>query len=562
MATVYSLVCWGGSAGKSVTVSSSTDYVTLTNHGLRNATGVAFTSGTLPTVAGTALALNTTYYAKSISSSTFELYYDSSLTSKIDFTSTGSSLVMKSAYYLGLSDKSRWTTSGVERIYDGVGAWNTGRSAASLLDVEVCEIGMAYTEYRTSALTISVPSAKNIITSVVDGTRSGGFHFGIIDSSGYPAGFVMNASAGLSSGNILRLSRYGNVVDGIAIIQTATFGVSSCIDLYASNCEATNNIVIGYDTSNPTTGCINIGSTVVKAIGNLCLYGAGGINVANYMYGSLAANNTICRANVGMRGSSVVYGYFYNNICVGNTTNWSGTITNIEDAANNAGLSGEAWIKGSSPRYTIATTDFYNYAGHDYSPAAVTSPQVEQGVLFYGAGTVDIGGSALPSYPGSNYNTAVTAGSFVTGLSYTIATVGTTDFTLIGASTNTVGVTFKATGAGTGTGTATLNANLDIGAYEFDLGYGAWPATFMLTIDNVVVGSAIRIEESDGTLIEFRTATGTSEVFTMGASLGTVAIIIRKSSSGTKYLPYETQTTAFDGEASIYVLQTVDTIAA
>lgn len=35
MAQVFSLVCWGGANGKSVTVSNTTDLVTLTNHGLR-----------------------------------------------------------------------------------------------------------------------------------------------------------------------------------------------------------------------------------------------------------------------------------------------------------------------------------------------------------------------------------------------------------------------------------------------------------------------------------------------------------------------------------------------
>lgn len=49
----------------------------------------------------------------------------------------------------------------------------------------------------------------------------------------------------------------------------------------------------------------------------------------------------------------------------------------------------------------------------------------------------------------------VTAGSFVVGVDYTITTVGTTDFTLIGAASNTVGVSFTATGVGTGTGEAT-----------------------------------------------------------------------------------------------------------
>lgn len=50
---------------------------------------------------------------------------------------------------------------------------------------------------------------------------------------------------------------------------------------------------------------------------------------------------------------------------------------------------------------------------------------------------------------------AQNAGSFVTGASYVIATVGTTNFVAIGASANTVGVQFYATGAGFGTGTAT-----------------------------------------------------------------------------------------------------------
>lgn len=51
---------------------------------------------------------------------------------------------------------------------------------------------------------------------------------------------------------------------------------------------------------------------------------------------------------------------------------------------------------------------------------------------------------------------SVTAGSFVTGATYTITSVGDTDFVAIGASADTVGVRFTATGAGTGTGTASI----------------------------------------------------------------------------------------------------------
>jgi hypothetical protein len=69
--------------------------------------------------------------------------------------------------------------------------------------------------------------------------------------------------------------------------------------------------------------------------------------------------------------------------------------------------------------------------------------------------------------PGTNANVltstagaTVNAGSFVVGTQYTIATLGTpsaTDFISIGASSNTVGVVFTATGAGSGNGTATTN---------------------------------------------------------------------------------------------------------
>ena len=50
------------------------------------------------------------------------------------------------------------------------------------------------------------------------------------------------------------------------------------------------------------------------------------------------------------------------------------------------------------------------------------------------------------------------AGSFVTGQKYVIDYVGTTNFTAIGASANTIGTAFTATGPGSGTGTASFAA--------------------------------------------------------------------------------------------------------
>ena len=77
------------------------------------------------------------------------------------------------------------------------------------------------------------------------------------------------------------------------------------------------------------------------------------------------------------------------------------------------------------------------------------------GILFFGGadGTNIIRAASVGAQVDGT--ATINAGSFVTGRRYKIATVGTTDFTAIGASANTVGVIFTATGVGAGTGTAT-----------------------------------------------------------------------------------------------------------
>jgi hypothetical protein len=62
--------------------------------------------------------------------------------------------------------------------------------------------------------------------------------------------------------------------------------------------------------------------------------------------------------------------------------------------------------------------------------------------------------------------TTVNAGSFIVGQKYVIKFVGTTNFVAIGASSNTVGVEFTATGVGSGTGTADKAWNLSY-LYKF-----------------------------------------------------------------------------------------------
>jgi len=78
-------------------------------------------------------------------------------------------------------------------------------------------------------------------------------------------------------------------------------------------------------------------------------------------------------------------------------------------------------------------------------------------------------------------NDVKTATEIVAGLDYAILSVGTTDFTVIGASSNTVGVIFTATGPTTGTGTAALQ-HPDTAAIR-------WASTEALVCKNVKINN-------------------------------------------------------------------------
>lgn len=97
-----------------------------------------------------------------------------------------------------------------------------------------------------------------------------------------------------------------------------------------------------------------------------------------------------------------------------------------------------------------------NYAG-TIDPAPIFS---DYGLTTPITQPVDISSGQLQFYVASglvNAN-AITAGNY-----YTIQSIGTTDFTSIGANSNTVGVTFKSTGIGSGTGTAYFEYDLLLG---------------------------------------------------------------------------------------------------
>lgn len=110
------------------------------------------------------------------------------------------------------------------------------------------------------------------------------------------------------------------------------------------------------------------------------------------------------------------------------------TIAGLVTAINAAGISGiSASVVGG--RLAISATSAATY-----------------GSL---SGVCEVSASAVSTTP-------VTAGSFIVGRSYQITSVGTTNFSAIGAIANTVGTVFVASGVGTGTGQATPEVEDDL----------------------------------------------------------------------------------------------------
>lgn len=87
---------------------------------------------------------------------------------------------------------------------------------------------------------------------------------------------------------------------------------------------------------------------------------------------------------------------------------------------------------------------------------------------------------------------------------------------------------------------------------------------FALTLQNVIVGSAIQIEDQLGTTTLYNgTAATTSPLINLsayagGSSLNDLRIKVRKGTGAPYYKPYETLTAAFVGSQSIYVSQIQD----
>ena len=497
---VYSLICWGGRTGKSVTASNSSGLIfTLTNHGLRDGTGIVF-SGTTPPGNVT---FGTTYYAKSLSTSTFAIYTEPELTNRVAWSSAGSGVIAKSKKMLDYFDQyaGRWGAAGSERCYDGLFSWASGRAGASAVDEEVCELGQAFTEIVSSSLQITVPCAVYTITSMLAGKRSEAFHAGT-KTAGY-------CFANSTTEQKLRLTRPQGLVEGFVIEDTSSvYRYLPALTLEGFLTRGRNMIVAG------NVGIVSnsIGVQLygqISSIENSLVYGFfEGIRLYQYV-GNPSILNCIATKNTyginasntgGANGNSATV---INTISIGNTTlNWYNTnVTNLRVASNNLGGTGEAWIYESGTRIEVTETSpfstlFSNWTNNDFRPASASSASVDAGVEYYGALGYDIADDERP-----NYNN------------------GGSEF-------------------------------FDVGCYEFDHGYGPHPATLDLTLTGVIAGSEVRIYAiSNGAELAGTESCVSSPTFTFTANVEVRILVISTSyrlidfvysaGSGTASIPME-----------------------
>lgn len=113
----------------------------------------------------------------------------------------------------------------------------------------------------------------------------------------------------------------------------------------------------------------------------------------------------------------------------------------VLDSAGRVPNGGEIWLTvGVGYKFVLQTSSNVTIATYDNVPSSAQPPAANNAnSIMYEQGYT------------------VTAGNFVVGQTYRITFVGTTDFALIGAVSNTVGTYFIATGVGSGTGIAEVS---------------------------------------------------------------------------------------------------------
>lgn len=516
MAVEYHLLTCLGRDGTSVTV-ATTGVITLANHGMRAGHPIRILATSFP---GNAAA-DTTYYvsATDLATGSFKVAATNG-GAPLTFTSTGSGVKVIGEYWAtlpandpggGENYKARYGAAGSERVFGRLYDWMNQLPANASLTKHIClEVqgrwDDTYTGYTAGSNFAGYFSM--VITSRINGVYGDGFHYGFL-GSGYRR---------IDNFNVVTINTATQLyfsIDGLEIINSKAANVNN----YAVNGQAAYNCYNCILQSSGNGVYPRPGGRVFNNLVHGCL--TIGIKLAEYLSGSMAYNNTVVGCGIGINGLNGYTHHVVGNVCVGNTTNW-GTAPSGGLWSNNAGENGDTvWTTAGQPSIVGLTgADFKNYVvpvttASDFSPSGDSTAHTTSSLL------VDAGSQVIGDMAAFDIKNAVRP-SYKNGSS----------------------------------------TNWDVGAYEFDWGYGLAPQQVTIAISGMAEGSILALyKTSDGSAIISPTTIGASGSYSITYSYTgdmLVEVVVRKGTSGTKYLPYSSPGLITNTGFSLIVNQVVD----
>lgn len=287
---------------------------------------------------------------------------------------------------------------------------------------------------------------------------------------------LVNVAMGITGTGTLYGSDGSNVVGGLGT-DLGNIGADSVIQYLDANGTP---VTLGYvDTA---TGTANIEISNATATGNFLttvgnaqtLFANLPVTLTANIGGLVAGNTYFVKAipNAAAFTVSLTPGGANVALTNANLTSYALQDTTLLTANASANISGASYIyatpesgfivrqKGKTKYLVTGTTSGLTQACYTIDAANTALLPNTFNVLATYANTSTVYVQSLSDHNSEVFPATVAAASLVAGTVYTIESVGTTDFTAVGAFANMTGITFVATGAGSGTGTAVLS-NVD-----------------------------------------------------------------------------------------------------
>ena len=409
--------------------------------------------------------------------------------------------------------RARYYNRGAYQVFGRMFDWENqliaNKSYATALDLEIQgKWDDTYNNYTAGHQLAGYGRIR--ISTLVNGRRDPDSFHGGRPGGGYRRIDTYNASGMIRNANL------NTVIDGVEFVGSA----STCLGAVLTVDTTIRNCIFG---GNKTGKGLSNGAGHVL-VNNIFHGFTTGIELAGYTNNCRVVGNLVTNCDLGFSAANTYIAFVYNNIAIGNVTNW-GTPPNDGVFSHNAGEAGNAvWQSAGAVKITgIVPADFKSYvspltAASDFRPAGdpvahtTASQLVEAGMLAYPelGGAVDMLGAARPSHK----NGAATAP--------------------------------------------------DIGPFEFDWGYGLAPQQVPLTFSGMAEGSVLAVYKTDGSAIVAPTTIGAggSHALTYSYTGDTQILVrVRKGTGAPKYLPYEAPGLITASGFALIVNQVEDPIA-